>query len=41
LQDLFQACDLARFAPVKSSQELEAFIPRLETTLREIQNLNS
>jgi len=41
LQDLFQACDQARFAPVKSSQELEAFIPRLETALREIQNLKS
>ena len=41
LQDLFQACNQARFAPVKSSQELEAFIPRLETALREIQNLNS
>ena len=41
LHDLFQACNLARYAPVKSSQELEAFIPRLETTLREIKNLNS
>jgi hypothetical protein len=39
LQELFQACNVARYAPVKSSEELEAFIPRLETTLREIQNL--
>jgi hypothetical protein len=40
LHDLFLACNQARYAPVKSSQELEAFIPRLETALREIQNLN-
>ncbi len=41
LQELFQACNLARYAPVKSSHELEAFIPRLETTLRELQSLKS
>jgi hypothetical protein len=37
LQDLFQACNQARYAPARSSQELAAFIPRLESTLREIQ----
>jgi hypothetical protein len=41
LQDLFQACNQARYAPVKSSQELNAFIPRLETALREIQEVNA
>ena len=40
LQELFLACNQARYARVKSSQELEAFIPRLETALREIQGLN-
>ena len=41
LHELFQACNLARYAPVKSSQELEAFIPRVETVLREIQDIKS
>jgi hypothetical protein len=30
---LFQACNLARYAPVKSSQELAAVVPQLETVL--------
>lgn len=41
LHELFQACNLARYAPVKSSQELEAFIPRVEATLREIREVKS
>ena len=41
LHELFQACNLARYAPVKSSQELEAFIPRVELSLREIQGIES
>ncbi|MCX6895136.1 MAG: hypothetical protein NTZ16_06505, partial [Verrucomicrobia bacterium] len=41
LHELFQACNLARYAPVKSSQELEAFIPRVELSLREIQSIES
>jgi hypothetical protein len=41
LQELFQACNLARYAPVKSTHELAAFIPRLETTLREIREVNA
>ena len=39
LQELFQTCNLARYAPIKSSQELAALIPKLETTLRELQGL--
>lgn len=41
LHELFQACNLARYAPMKSSQELEAFIPRIEAALREIQEIKS
>jgi len=33
LQELFQNCNLARYAPIKSSQELAAMIPKLETVL--------
>jgi hypothetical protein len=33
LRDLFQLCNQARYAPIKSSQELAAIIPRLETAL--------
>jgi hypothetical protein len=40
LEELFQACNLARYAPVKSSQELAAMIPKLEGVLRRIQALN-
>ncbi len=36
LSGLFQACNLARYAPVRSSQELTALIPRLETALRQL-----
>ena len=39
LHELFQACNVARYAPVRSSHELEAFIPQLETVLREIREL--
>jgi hypothetical protein len=37
LQELFQTCNLARYAPVKTSQELAALIPKLETVLRQLQ----
>lgn len=33
VHELFQACNLARYAPIQSRQELAAFIPRLETAL--------
>jgi hypothetical protein len=39
LQELFQACNLARYAPIKSSQELAAIIPKVETALLELQRL--
>jgi hypothetical protein len=39
LRELFQTCNLARYAPIKSSQELAAIIPKLETILRELQAL--
>lgn len=37
LHELFQACNLARYAPVKSSHELSALVTRVEATLRELQ----
>jgi hypothetical protein len=40
LQDLFQMCNLARYAPIKTSQELAAIIPKLEAALREVQELD-
>jgi hypothetical protein len=41
VHELFQRCNLARYAPVKSSQELAALIPRLETVLRELQEVKA
>ena len=37
LHELFQMCNLARYAPVKSSGELSAIVPRVEQALRELQ----
>jgi hypothetical protein len=39
LDALFQACNQARYAPVRSSTELAAIIPRLESALREVGGL--
>jgi hypothetical protein len=39
LQDLFQTCNLARYAPVKTRQELTALIPKLEAALQDLQAL--
>jgi hypothetical protein len=39
LHGLFQTCNLARYAPIKSSQELSALIPKLEGALRDLQKL--
>jgi len=36
LHELFQTCNLARYAPVKSSQELKAIIPKIEAVLRDL-----
>ncbi len=41
LHDLFQTCNLARYAPIKSSQELAAFIPKIESTLRQLQEFKA
>ncbi len=39
LEQLFQACNQARYAPVKSSQELAAIVPKLEGALRDLEGL--
>jgi hypothetical protein len=39
LHELFQTCNLARYAPLKTSQELAALIPRVESALRDVQKL--
>ena len=39
LRELFQTCNFARYAPIKTSQELAAIIPKFEAALRELQGL--
>ena len=39
LRELFQTCNLARYAPIRTSQELAAIIPKFEAVLRELQGL--
>ncbi len=39
LQELFQTCNFARYAPSKTSQELEAIIPKLEAVLRQLREV--
>ena len=41
LRELFQACNLARYAPVQSSQELAALVPRFEALIRELQKITA
>jgi hypothetical protein len=41
LHELFQTCNLVRYAPMKSSQELAAMIPKLEGVLRELKELKA
>jgi hypothetical protein len=36
LHEMFHTCNLARYAPIESSQELAAIIPKLEQLLREM-----
>ena len=36
LHEVFQACNQARYAPQRSSEELSSYIPRLEAVLREL-----
>jgi hypothetical protein len=37
LHALFQSCNLARYAPIKSSEELAGIIPRLEAALKKLE----
>jgi hypothetical protein len=41
LHELFQSCNLARYAPVESGEELAQMIPKLETTLNELREWNA
>ena len=41
LHELFQACNLARYAPLQSSQELSALIPKLESALKELREIKA
>ncbi|MGH7975191.1 MAG: BatD family protein [Limisphaerales bacterium] len=41
LRELFQLCNQARYAPMRSSSELAAVIPQFENAIRELQNLNT
>ena len=36
LHELFQTCNVARYAPVQTSQELAALVPRLEAVIQEL-----
>jgi hypothetical protein len=38
---LFQLCNVARFAPIKTSQELAALIPDVKRTLSELEHLKA
>jgi hypothetical protein len=40
LQELFHICNLARYAPIKSSQELAAIVPKAEAVLTQLQRLS-
>ena len=39
LQEMFQMCNLARYALIKSSQELAAIVPKLESLLNQLREL--
>jgi hypothetical protein len=39
LQELFQTSNLAKYAPIKTSQELNALIPKVETTLQQLRSI--
>jgi BatD DUF11 like domain len=41
LHELFQTCNQVRYAPHRSGQELEALVPRVETVVRELQQLRA
>lgn len=39
LQELFQLCNLARYAPVQSTQELNSIVPRVESVVKQWQEV--
>ncbi|HVM46756.1 MAG TPA: BatD family protein [Candidatus Acidoferrum sp.] len=39
VQELFQLCNLVRYAPLRTSQELAAVIPKLEAVLRDLKEI--
>jgi hypothetical protein len=41
LHELFQTCNLARYAPIKTTQELTALIGKLEGAIRELQRIKA
>jgi hypothetical protein len=41
LHELFQTCNLARYAPVKTTQELTALTSKLESVLRDVQKIKA
>lgn len=41
LHELFQTCNAARYAPVHSSEELSALVPKLEGVLRALQGMKT
>jgi hypothetical protein len=41
LHELFQTCNLARYAPLKSGQELAALIPKMEDVLHALQQIEA
>ena len=40
LEEIFQRCNQARYAPQRSSQELASLTPNIESVLRKLQRLN-
>lgn len=41
LQELFEACNSARYAPVRDEQELANLVPKVEQALRDLRSLKS
>lgn len=41
LREIFQTCNFVRYAPIKSSQELAALIPKVESVLRSLQEVKA
>jgi hypothetical protein len=39
LQELFQACNQARYAPQRTSEELSSYIPRVQNVLRDLEHV--